>query len=66
MTDNEIERKKNILREDRKPLMMESDKMLSTLDHAGGDTSKWDTYRQALRDITKGDLDNPTWPTKPS
>ena len=66
MTDDEIERKKNILREDRKPLMMESDKMLSTLDHAGGDTSEWDTYRQALRDITKGDLDNPPWPDKPS
>ncbi len=25
----------------------------------------WIEYRQALRDITSGDLDNPTWPEAP-
>jgi|TARA_R110001592_G_scaffold33681_1_gene116548 hypothetical protein len=29
-------------------------------------TSEWETYRQALRDITdQADVDNITWPTKP-
>tara|TARA_R100000306_G_C4316918_1_gene113122 strand:- start:390 stop:626 length:237 start_codon:yes stop_codon:yes gene_type:complete len=38
-----------------------------TLTNAGVDASAWKTYRQKLRDITKdADLDNPTWPTKPS
>ena len=35
------------------------------IEDAGGNSSSWRTYRQALRDITNSP-DNPTWPTKPS
>ena len=51
----------------REPLLLESDHKINTLVDNGGDASEWRTYRQKLRDITKAeDLDNVTWPTKPS
>ena len=62
-----VEGKKLNLRSLRFPLIIEADHTINTLEDAGSDTSAWKTYRQKLRDITKDDdLDNPTWPTKPS
>ena len=61
------ERKKEVLRAKRKKLLLEADYKIFTLEDAGSSTSAWKTYRQNLRDITKAsDLDNVTWPTKPS
>jgi hypothetical protein len=58
---------KDVLRTDRKPLLEEADWQIHKLEDAGGDASKWKTYRQALRDITKAsDIYDVTWPTKPS
>jgi len=59
------DRKKNGLRVLRIPLLEEADHAIFKLEDAGSDTSDWKTYRQALRDITAGDLDNPSWPSKP-
>ena len=62
-----IENKKIGLRAKRHPLILEADHKINTLEDAGSDASAWKTYRQKLRDITKdADLDNPTWPSKPS
>ena len=62
-----MEGKKLNLRSLRSPLIIEADHKINTLEDAGSDASAWKTYRQKLRDITKdADLDNPTWPTKPS
>ena len=62
-----VEGKKLNLRSLRLPLIIEADHKINTLEDAGSDASAWKTYRQKLRDITKDDdLDNPTWPTKPS
>ena len=62
-----VEGKKLNLRSLRLPLIIEADHKIHTLEDAGSDASAWKTYRQKLRDITKDDdLDNPTWPTKPS
>ena len=60
------DRKKDGLRQTRKPLLEADDYAIFTLEDAGSSTSSWKTYRQALRDITDGDLDDPSWPTKPS
>jgi len=58
---------KDFLRAERKPLLEEADWAINKLFDSGGDTSKWKTYRQALRDITKAsDIYDVTWPTKPS
>ncbi len=66
-TAEETEQKKQKLRSIRSPLIKEADHTIWTLEDAGSDTSAWKTYRQKLRDITKdADLDNPTWPDKPS
>ena len=54
------------IRSTREPLLKEADYKINMLSDTNADASSWKTYRQALRDITKGDLDNPTWPTKPS
>ena len=53
-----------IVREERNKLLAETDWMgLSDVTM----TSNWQTYRQALRDITtQSDPFNITWPTKPS
>ena len=64
---NAIEGKKLNLRSLRFPLILAADHKIHTLEDAGSDASAWKTYRQKLRDITKDDdLDNPTWPDKPS
>ena len=55
------------LRNDRTPLLEEADYKINTLVDNGEDASAWRKYRQELRDITKtSDLDNVTFPTKPS
>tara|TARA_Y100000996_G_C22431799_1_gene605999 strand:- start:32 stop:319 length:288 start_codon:yes stop_codon:yes gene_type:complete len=64
--DGATERKKQKLRNKRKELLEEADWQIHKMEDASGDASSWRTYRQALRDITSGDVDNPTWPTKPS
>ena len=63
--DGALERKKRKLRNKRKPLLEEADWQIHKIEDAGGNSSSWRTYRQALRDITNNP-DNPTWPTKPS
>tara|TARA_B100000287_G_scaffold414575_1_gene447282 strand:- start:87 stop:392 length:306 start_codon:yes stop_codon:yes gene_type:complete len=65
----EIEKqgKLELIRVKREPLLLESDHKINTLVDNGGDATAWRTYRQELRDITKAeDLDNVTFPTKPS
>jgi len=66
--DNDAsKRKKQELRDFRIPLLEEADHKINTLVDNGGDASAWRTYRQKLRDITKAeDLDNVTFPDKPS
>ena len=64
-SDGATERKKSKLRNKRKPLLEEADWQIHKIEDAGGNSSSWRTYRQALRDITNNP-DNPNWPTKPS
>tara|TARA_S200000501_G_C20865598_1_gene761796 strand:- start:1347 stop:1628 length:282 start_codon:yes stop_codon:yes gene_type:complete len=65
--DGATERKKNNLRDTRKPLLEEADNKINTLADSGGDATSWRKYRQELRDITKAsDIDNVTFPSKPS
>ena len=55
------------IRNNREPLLLEADHKINTLLDNGGDATEWRKYRQELRDITKSsDLDNLTFPTKPS
>ena len=55
------------LRNDRTPLLEEADYKINTLVDNGEDATSWRKYRQELRDITKAsDLDNVTFPAKPS
>ena len=54
------------IRSKREKLFPEADYKINMLSDTNADASAWKTYRQSLRDITKGNLDNPTWPTKPS
>lgn len=63
--DGATERKKQRLRNKRKELLLEADWQIDRIEDAGGNSSSWRTYRQALRDITNNP-DNPTWPTKPN
>ena len=63
--DGATERKKQKLRNKRKELLLEADWQIDRIEDAGGNSSSWRTYRQALRDITN-DPDNPTWPSKPN
>ena len=66
-SDGATERKKSKLRNKRKPLLEEADWQIHKIEDAGGNSSSWRTYRQALRDITKAsDIYAVTWPTKPS
>ena len=59
--------KKMSLRSERESLLIEADYKINTLVDNNQEVSAWRTYRQKLRDITKAeDLDNVTWPTKPS
>ena len=65
--DKSTEHKKYDLRETRKSLLEEADHKINTLIDNGGDATAWRKYRQELRDITKSsDLDNVTFPSKPS
>ena len=65
--DNIPSIKLNQLRIDREPLLTEADYKINTLSDNGLDASAWRKYRQELRDITKtSDIDNVTFPTKPS
>lgn len=65
--DDKPNRQKDALRQTRKPLLEEADYKINTLTDNGGDATDWRKYRQDLRDITKAsDLDNVTFPTKPS
>mgnify|MGYP001162207100 FL=1 len=58
---------KNVLRQQRKPLLEEADWNINKLEDAGSDTKTWRAYRQELREITDAsDVYNVTWPTKPS
>ncbi len=60
------------IREVRAPLLLMSDyTQLPDAPLSSVEKEKWGTYRQALRDITKGItdktiLDSVTWPTPPS
>jgi len=62
-----------LLRQQRNQLLQQSDwRMVS--DYPGSNQTEWQTYRQALRDITtqspsldsNGNLTGVTWPTPPS
>ena len=62
----------DLLRQTRNQLLLESD-WTQGADSVLNSTKKaeWQTYRQSLRDITSGissvtDVENITWPTKPS
>mgnify|MGYP003152969362 CR=1 FL=1 len=67
-TDNTVQDKYKLMaiRNTREPLLREADHSIFILEDAGSNASAWRTYRQRLRDITKGNLDNPSWPNKPS
>jgi hypothetical protein len=65
--DSKDDRLKQILREQRQPLLEEADYKINTLVDNNKDASAWRTYRQQLRDITKAsDLENAKFPNKPS
>lgn len=65
--DDKPNRQKDALRQTREPLLEEADHKINTLVDNNQDASAWRTYRQELRDITNtSDLDNVTFPTKPS
>ena len=65
--DDAPNRKLAKLRNDRVSLLQEADYKINTLVDNGEDASAWRKYRQELRDITKtSDIDNVTFPTKPS
>lgn len=66
-TDSKDDRLKQVLREQRQPLLEEADYKINTLVDNNQDASKWRTYRQQLRDITKAsDLEKAKFPSKPS
>tara|TARA_R100001510_G_C7596142_1_gene164187 strand:- start:140 stop:436 length:297 start_codon:yes stop_codon:yes gene_type:complete len=66
-TDSKNDRLKQVLREQRQPLLEEADYKINTLVDNNQDASKWRTYRQQLRDITKAsDLQKATFPNKPT
>ena len=65
--DSKDDRLKQMLREQRQPLLEEADYKINTLVDNNQDASKWRTYRQQLRDITKAsDLENAKFPNKPT
>ena len=64
-TDSKDDRLKQVLREQRQPLLEEADYKINTLVDNNQDASKWRTYRQQLRDITKAsDLEKAKFPSK--
>ena len=65
--DDIPERLKRRLRNKREDLLLEADYKINPSVDNNQDASAWRTYRQELRDITKAsDLENVTFPTKPS
>ena len=55
------------IRQQRTPLLEEADHKIWTLEDKGSDASAWKAYRVKLRDMMAGiDVNNPTWPTKPT
>ena len=59
------ERIKGSLRSRREPLLEEADWQINKKIDNNEDATSWRVYRQLLRDITSGDLNNPIFPTKP-
>ena len=64
---NALNRALDILRQKRKPLLVETDWMANSDVTMSDD---WKTYRQSLRDLPSGldtveKVNNATWPTKP-
>jgi hypothetical protein len=54
------------VRRRRIPLIDEADVQINKAEDQGRDTKALRTYRQALRDVTKGaEPANPVWPTRP-
>ena len=55
------------IRFQRKPLLEEADHKIWTLEDKGSDASAWKSYRAQLRDMMAGiDVNNITWPTRPT
>ena len=52
------------LRKKRDELLLKTD-WRATIDYPGDDQAAWLEYRQALRDVTKQDPENVTWPEEP-
>jgi len=68
-TETELKNEKwASIRSKRDQLLSESDWVVTKASETGVAVSdEWKTYRQALRDVpTQSDVDNITWPTKPS
>lgn len=53
-----------LLREERDRRLASTD-WRATIDYPGDDQTAWLEYRQALRDVTKQDPNNITWPEEP-
>jgi hypothetical protein len=74
ITDEDLKRNEEIkwedLRLDRNALLQDSDWLMSISDSplSASKTEEWKTYRQALRDLpaNTSDIDNISWPTKPT
>lgn len=54
-----------LLREERDRRLAATD-WRATIDYPGDDQAAWLEYRQALRDVTKQDPENVTWPEEPA
>ena len=57
----------DIIRKRRNRELSETDWIVTKSNETGSSISnEWKSYRQSLRDITTQDINNITWPTKPS
>ena len=57
----------DIIRKERNRELSETDWIVTKSNETGSSISnEWKSYRQSLRDITTQDINNITWPTKPS
>ena len=57
----------DIIRKRRNRELSETDWIVTKSNETGSSISDaWKSYRQSLRDITTQDINNITWPTKPS
>ena len=57
----------DIIRKRRNRELSETDWIVTKSNETGSSISnEWKAYRQSLRDITTQDINNITWPTKPS